>query len=121
MNPRILLVDDEREYVATLSERLGYRNIDAQWVSNAQDALKLIGEQNFDIAVLDVKMPSMGGIELKEKIKVLAPDMKFIFVTGHGSEEDYNECSADSTCYLIKPVDIEELMKMIQTTMGMDM
>ncbi len=119
MNPRILLVDDESEYVATLSERLGYRNIDAQWVSNGEDALKLIGEQHFDIAVLDVKMPSMGGIELKKKIQFIAPDMKFIFVTGHGSEDDYNECSADSTCYLIKPVDIEKLMSMIQTAMGL--
>ena len=71
---RVLLVDDEVEYVSTLAERLSFRGIDASWVSSAKDALERIRQESFDIAVLDVKMPKMGGIELKQIIEEINPD-----------------------------------------------
>lgn len=108
---RVLLVDDEVEYVATLAERLSFRGVEARWASSAKEALSYINEEHFDIAVLDVKMPKMGGIELKRKIEEIAPGMRFIYLTGHGSEDDYKRGVANGVFYLIKPVDIDQLMK----------
>lgn len=108
---RVLLVDDEVEYVATLAERLSFRGVTAHWVATAKEALEYIKKEKFDIAVLDVKMPKMGGIELKQKIEELAPDVRFIYLTGHGSEDDYKTGVTDGVFYLIKPVDIDQLMK----------
>jgi DNA-binding NtrC family response regulator len=107
---RVLLVDDEVEYVATLAERLSFRGIEARWVSSGKEALEQISEEPFDIAVLDVKMPKMGGIELKKRIEEIAPNMRFIYLTGHGSEDDYKKGVTDGVSYLIKPVDIDQLM-----------
>jgi DNA-binding response OmpR family regulator len=109
---RVLLVDDEEELVSTLAERLEMRGIEATWVTNYQAALKAVEEKEFDIALLDVRMPEMNGLELKRLIETRRPDMKFIFLTGHGSEEDFNACSAESgkQFYLIKPLQIEVLM-----------
>ncbi|ACN17091.1 two-component sensory box histidine kinase/response regulator [Desulforapulum autotrophicum HRM2] len=114
---RVLLVDDEVEYVSTLAERLSFRGFEAQWVSSANEALESIGKNHFDIAVLDVKMPKMGGIELKKKIEEIAPGMKFIYLTGHGSEDDYNKGVTDGVYYLIKPVDIDQLITFMNQAM----
>ena len=109
---RVLLVDDEEELVSTLAERLNMRGIDASWVSDCHSALEIIKHQPFDIALLDVKLPGMNGLELKRLMEIEHPEIKFIFVTGHGSEEDFKACSAESgqQYYLIKPVQIEVLM-----------
>ncbi|MDR2551147.1 MAG: response regulator [Desulfobulbus sp.] len=109
---RVLLVDDEEELVATLAERLDMRGIDAAWASDYRSALGLVEVREFDIALLDVRLPEMSGLELKRLIEARRPDMKFIFLTGHGSEEDFEACSAESgkEYYLIKPVQIEVLV-----------
>ncbi|MDY0375448.1 MAG: response regulator [Desulfobacterium sp.] len=108
---RVLLVDDEMEYVSTLAERLSFRGIEVRWASSAKEALAYINKEPFDIAVLDVKMPKMGGIELKQKIEEIVPGMRFIYLTGHGSEDDYKRGVTDGISYLIKPVDIDQLVK----------
>ena len=109
---RVLLVDDEMELVSTLAERLQLRGIDAEWVTDCQSALDLVKTKAFDIALLDVKLPNMNGLELKRRLEIERPGMKYIFVTGHGSEDDFNACTAESGCeyYLIKPVQIDVLM-----------
>ena len=109
---RILLVDDEEELVATLAERLEMRGIAASWVTNYRAALQAVDQQPFDIALLDVRLPEMNGLDLKRLIEAKRPAMKFIFLTGHGSEEDFKACSAESgrEYYLIKPVHIDVLV-----------
>lgn len=114
---RVLLVDDEADYVSTLAERLSFRGIEAQWASGAQDAMKYLEADRYDLAVLDVKMPKIGGIELKRQIEKKYPYMRFIYLTGHGSEDDYKKGVADSVCYLIKPVNIDDLIKMMKKAM----
>ncbi len=106
---RVLLVDDEMDLVSTLAQRLSFREIEADWATNADDAMRLVGERTYDIAVLDVKMPVVNGLQLKKRIEKKCPDMKFIFLTGHGSEEDFRVGIAEAGCdnYLIKPVDID--------------
>lgn len=109
---RILLVDDEMELVSTLTERLGFRGIDADWASAPEQALELVGKVSYQVAVLDVKMPGINGFELKQRLEKLDPNLKFIFMTGHGSETYYKQgCSeTGEEYYLIKPVDINCLV-----------
>lgn len=116
---QILLVDDEKELVSTLAERLGYRGIDAHWAVTPSDAIAMLSKQRYDIAVLDVQMPEMNGFELKEKMEALFSELKFIFMTGHGSEECYHEgCSQTGEAfYLVKPVDIDSLIEKLNQVM----
>ncbi|MGE0087632.1 MAG: response regulator [Desulfococcaceae bacterium] len=111
---KILLVDDERELVSTLAERLELRGIDVHWFTTGEAALKSSENMPYDLAVLDVKMPRIGGLELQRRLKDMHPSMKFIFLTGHGSEDDYLAGTAEGHLYLIKPVDIEQLIEKIK-------
>jgi DNA-binding response OmpR family regulator len=108
---RVLLVDDEEELVTALAERLSYRGIEADWSTTGSRALELVEAQAYDVAVLDVKMPNISGIELKRRLEKIRPGMKYIFLTGHGSEEDFRTGSAEASGYLVKPLDIEALIK----------
>jgi DNA-binding response OmpR family regulator len=113
---RVLLVDDERELVATLAERLLLRGIDAMWALNGEEALELARREPFDVAVLDMKMPKISGLVLRRMLQAEFPGMGFIFLTGHGSEEDF-AAGAEATgenFYLIKPVNIEQLVERIR-------
>jgi len=108
---KVLLVDDEKELVTTLAERLSLRGWEAQWATSAEEALDRLKSEAFDIAVLDVKMPRVDGLLLKKKMQAMCPAMKFIFVTGHGSSQDFqtgaSEVGADY--YLVKPLNIDTL------------
>ncbi len=116
---RVLLVDDEEQLVSTLAERLELRGIHTAWTTGGEEALERVKTETFDLAVLDVKMPKISGIELKKKLQVLHPAMKFIFLTGHGSEEDFTAGAAEagSDFYLIKPVRIEALLEKMNEVM----
>jgi DNA-binding response OmpR family regulator len=115
---RVLLIDDEEEFVATLAERLQLRGIEADWATSAEDGLTKAAATNYDIAVLDVKMPRVSGIDLKAQIQAISPETKFVFLTGHGSEKDFMAGKSISEFYLIKPVQIDDLIKKLQTAVG---
>ena len=119
---RILLVDDEVEFVVTLAERLSIRGIEADWTTKPSEAEKMVGEKHYDLALLDVKMPEVSGISLKKRLQIKCPGMKFIFLTGHGSEESYQAGSSEAGAeyYLLKPLQIEELVTKIYTALGGD-
>lgn len=109
---KILLVDDEKELVSTLAERLSLRDIEADWVTTGEAAIKSAESKIYDIAVLDIKMPKIGGIELKKKLEEKNPGLKYIFITGHGSEDDFKaaSCEKGAEYYLVKPVNIDDLI-----------
>ena len=116
---RVLLIDDEEDFVATLAERLKLRGIDAEWASSAENGLQLVESGGrYDIAVLDVKMPKIGGLDLKKKIQTLLPATKFIFLTGHGSEADFIAGQSISAYYLIKPVRIDDLIEKMKNALA---
>lgn len=118
---RVLLVDDEVELVSTLAERLSIRGIDADWVTSCEDALEKLKTKKYDLAVLDVKIPRISGIELGKRLKEKDPEMEFIFMTGHGSDEDYKAGTAEAGTeyYLVKPVNIDVLIdKMNEVVKG---
>ncbi len=110
---KILLVDDEQDLVSTLAERLSMRGIDADWVSAGKEALAKVQETTYDLAVLDMKMPKMSGLELRKKMADIQPGIRYIFMTGHGSAEDFQTASAKENvdCYLVKPVNIDLLIE----------
>lgn len=110
---KVLLVDDEHELVSTLSERLALRGIDSDWAISGEEAMRLAEKNTYDVAVLDVKIPKISGLELKRRLQASRPALKFIFMTGHGSEDDYRNYSAETGegCYLVKPVNIENLIQ----------
>ncbi|MDY6910466.1 MAG: response regulator [Thermodesulfobacteriota bacterium] len=109
---RVLLVDDEQELVATLAERLSLRGIDADWAATAEEALEKVKDHTYDVAVLDVKIPRMSGLDLKRHIEKIQPGIRFIFMTGHGSERDFEIGAAEAgeEYYLVKPVKLELLI-----------
>ena len=72
----------------------------------------MVTDHHYDVAVLDVKMPGIGGIDLERKLRGLALDMKIIFLTGHGSEIDFDIGSTESARYLSKPINIEKFMQL---------
>ena len=113
---RVLLVDDEAELVSTLAERLSFRGIEADWVTTAEGALEQVEKQCYTVGVLDVKIPRISGLALKKLLEEKCPEMKFIFLTGHGSEEDFMIGSAEAgeAYYLIKPVDLNLLLDRIK-------
>jgi len=110
---KVLLVDDEHELVSTLAERLSFRGIQADWAISGEEAITLAENNAYDVAVLDVKIPRISGLELKRRLHARRPAMKFIFMTGHGSEDDYRSYSAETGegSYLVKPVNIENLIQ----------
>jgi DNA-binding response OmpR family regulator len=105
-------VDDEEELVTALAERLSLRGIEALWATSAESALRILETRNFDLAVLDVKIPKIDGLQLKKHMQEIRPGMKFIFVTGHGSDRDFQTGVAEvgADYYLAKPLKIEELI-----------
>jgi DNA-binding response OmpR family regulator len=115
---KVLLVDDEKEFVSALAERLSFRGIDANWTVSGEEALKMAKEGQYELAILDVKMPGLGGIELRKRLHEMQPGMRFIFLTGHGSQEDFKVGSEEASFYLAKPLKIEDLMERIKETLN---
>ncbi len=109
---KVLLVDDEQKFALMLAKRLGLRGVNVKVFFSGERALAEIeAGERFDVAVLDVKMPGIGGIELKRQLTGMDPDMKFIFLTGHGSGTDYETGSMEAEDYLPKPLKIELLIE----------
>jgi len=107
----VLLVDDEIDFVATLAERLRMRGIKTESVASGMEALSALTNHTFDLMVLDVKMPGMGGLDLLRLVRTQYPDLPVILLSGHGSTSDGMEgMRLGARDYLIKPVDIEDLL-----------
>ena len=121
---RVLLVDDEEEFVSALSERLMLRGIEVDSALNGEEALASLKEKEFEVVILDVMMPGLGGLEVLRQIKSTHPNTQVILLTGHGStREGIEGMRLGAFDYLIKPVDIEEMlekMKGAANTVGTD-
>jgi DNA-binding response OmpR family regulator len=103
--PRVLVVDDEPDFVETLVKRLERRGFEVTGVGSGQEALKLLGERRFDVVILDVMMPGMDGIETLKEIKLGWPDSQVLLLSGHGGEEmGMRGMAYGAYSYLLKPV-----------------
>jgi len=111
---RILLVDDEEEFVKTLSERIQMRNLDSTTALNGKEAMEAMNARLSDVMVLDLRMPGMDGFEVLRQVKKTYPEVQVIILTGHGSDKDENETRRLGAFeYLKKPVGIDQLIQTI--------
>jgi DNA-binding NtrC family response regulator len=115
MKPKVLLVDDEKEFIDILSERMIARDLDVRTATSAAEALAIAGEENFDAIVLDLMMPGMDGIQALKAIKASHPDLQVILLTGHGSlEKGIEAMKLGAMDFMEKPADIDALTEKIK-------
>ncbi|MBN2140836.1 MAG: response regulator [Desulfovibrionaceae bacterium] len=108
---RVLLVDDEAEFLEILTKRLKKRNLDVSQASSGREAIAAVREGSFDVVVLDMKMPDMDGIEVLREIKSLRPGVEVLILTGHANMEAAVEgMELGAFDYMLKPATINELI-----------
>ena len=111
---RLLLVDDEKDFVNILSKRIKRRNVDVTKAFSGAEAIQALRAQEFDVAVLDLKMEEMDGIETLKVLKIMDPRLAVIMLTGHGSAEAAEQgIRMGAYDYLTKPCELEELLEKI--------
>jgi DNA-binding NtrC family response regulator len=111
---RLLLVDDETVYLDVLYKRLGKRHIQVTTANTGHQAIQLLRRNDFDVAVVDLKMVDMDGIDVLKIFKKMDPDLSVIILTGHGSEQAAREgIEQGAFDYLTKPCDLEDLLETI--------
>ena len=112
---RLLIVDDEVGFVNILTKRLSRRNMEVTSAYTGTEAIQILRKQDFDVAVLDLKMEEMDGIEVLKIFKKMDPKMVVIMLTGHGSEQAAREgIEFGAFDYLTKPCELEELLAKIK-------
>ncbi len=110
MKTRVLIVDDEDEFVQVLSERLTLRDFDVTTVSSGAGAIEEVENYNFDIVILDVQMPGISGIDVLREIKTLKPLIEVIMLTGHATVDTAIEgMRLGAYDFLLKPLDTDDL------------
>jgi CheY-like chemotaxis protein len=115
MPSKLLLVDDERQFAQTLSDRLRLREIGSVIAYDGESALNIIQEEEPEVMILDLKMPGIDGIEVLKRVKQTNPKIEVIILTGHGSESDRELCmKLGAFAYLEKPVDVNVLSDTIK-------
>jgi DNA-binding NtrC family response regulator len=111
---KVLLVDDEVEFVSTLAERLGLRGIKAEVALDGEEALKKISINTPQVIVLDVMMPGVSGLEVLRRVKEDYPEIQVILLTGVGSTSDgVQGMRLGAFDFLMKPLQIEQLIQKI--------
>ncbi len=108
---RVLVVDDEEDFLETIVKRLQDRNLETAGVTSGEKALQFLEDQDVDVVVLDVRMPGMDGIETLKEIKKKKPTIEVIMLTGHASvESGIQGMQLGAFDYVMKPVPLDELL-----------
>ncbi|MFZ5907363.1 MAG: response regulator [Nitrospirota bacterium] len=111
IKPDILLVDDEADFLRAVSQRLEARGFKTDSVTSGEAALEKIKGKNYNIVVLDLVMPGMGGMEVLKTIKKLYPDLPVLILTGQGTTAQAVAAMKEGAMdYMEKPADIETLI-----------
>ncbi|RWU02987.1 response regulator [Pseudodesulfovibrio sp. S3] len=110
MKIRLLLVDDETDFLTAYSRRFERRNAEITIASSGQEAIDKIRDAEFDVVILDVMMPEMNGIETLRRIKAIAPDLPVIILTGHADSKTLIQgMDFGAFDFMLKPVGTDEL------------
>lgn len=112
---KILLVDDEEDFIRTLSERLEMRDLKSNTAFDGEQAISIVNDKEPDIMILDLKMPGIDGMEVLRRVRKSYPNIQVIIQTGHGNDLDEAEARQLGVFdYLKKPVDVELLVERIK-------
>ncbi|MCP4349650.1 MAG: response regulator [Desulfobacterales bacterium] len=115
MSEKILLIDDEKEFVETLAERMKIRGIDVTATTSPVDALSKLDEETYDAIILDLKMPEMDGLEALAAMKEKNPELQIILLTGHATvEKGIEAMKLGAMDFLEKPIDLKVLSEKIK-------
>jgi CheY-like chemotaxis protein len=110
----ILVVDDEQHFLELLIRILGKRGFEVHTAPSGPEALKLLEKKSFDVALLDIRMGPMDGIQLLDEIKKRQPDIKAVIMTAYPTTETRGQAlEKGASSYLTKPLDLDELVKTI--------
>jgi DNA-binding NtrC family response regulator len=110
-NFKVLLVDDEQEFIETLAERLKLRELDTKLALDGEQALEAVQDDEPDVMLLDLKMPGMDGMEVLRRVKKAYPGVQVVMLTGHGSDKDADQARRlGAYAYIQKPIDLERLV-----------
>jgi len=119
MRIRLILIDDEVGFTTVMAKRLARRGLDVTSAFSGSEAIKTMRKAEFDVAVLDLKMEDMDGIEVLKIFKKMDPDMPVIMLTGHGSEKSAGEgMEYGAYDYLFKPYEFDELLEKIHAAVS---
>ncbi|HEY4675009.1 MAG TPA: response regulator [Candidatus Bathyarchaeia archaeon] len=120
--PNILIIDDDKTILKILSKILQKEGFNVNTAETGQDALNKLETQQYDAALIDVKLQDVNGIDLLNKIQKIAPSMVKIMLTGYPSEEDRTRALAQGAAdYLTKPVKSEKLIEVIESKLEQDL
>ncbi len=112
---RILIVDDEPQFLNALCRRLELRGFEVARASNGQEAVVAARTGNFDLALLDLKMPGMDGKEVLQVLKTEQKHLEIIVLTGHGALDTAIECTRlGAFGYIPKPYELERLLTVLK-------
>ena len=111
---KVLLVDDEQDFIRLLAERLETRGLKVKAVPGGPEAIEKVKEESFDAIILDFLMPEMNGIETLKHLKKINPDLQIILLTGYGSiEKGIEAMKLGAMDFLEKPADFKKIMEKI--------
>lgn len=115
MAEKVLLVDDEEDFLDSLAERMRSRGMNVETSLSAKEALKKAEAESFDAIVLDLMMPEMDGLEVLKALKEKRPELQIILLTGHATvEKGIEAMKLGATDFLEKPADLKSLTEKIQ-------
>ena len=115
MADKVLLIDDEKDFLDALAERMRTRDIDVTESTSAKDALKKVGAESYDAVVLDLQMPEMDGLEALKILLARDPKLQVILLTGHATVQKGVEAMKLGAMELLeKPANFDTLMDRIK-------
>jgi len=108
---KLLIVDDEVGFADVLRKRMARRGVDATPASSGEEAVRILRNDEFDVAIVDLKLQGMDGVEILKVFRLMAPEMPVLMLTGHGCEDARSECIKNGAFgYLNKPIDFDRLL-----------